>query len=72
MSWRERAACADPEFDPEWWHPTTETNPVTVELAKAICNNICPVTAICEKKYDGGYGIWGGKVKKVWDTRFDS
>ena len=66
MSWRERAACANPKFDPEWWFPTTETEPVVTDLALNVCNDLCPVRELCAEKFDGGYGIWGGKVRKVW------
>ena len=66
MSWRERAACVNPNFDPEWWHPTSTTDLDITKFALNVCNELCPVKALCDEKYDGGYGIWGGRVKKIW------
>ena len=65
MSWRERAVCADPRYEPDWWFPGTGTDPMVTQTALNLCS-ICPVQELCESKYDGGYGIWGGKIKKVW------
>ena len=65
MSWRERAACTNPKFDPDWWFPTNQTDPDVTSFALNVCD-VCPVRKLCADRYDGGYGIWGGKVRKVW------
>lgn len=41
--WMHNAACAEPEVDPEWFHPHPFES---AALARAVCAR-CPVTAEC-------------------------
>ncbi|MGW2837353.1 WhiB family transcriptional regulator [Streptomyces sp. NPDC001493] len=63
-NWRARAACSDPVFDPEMWHPVG-TSPAAQQQAadaKSVCYR-CPVVDAClrwalDQRED--VGIWGG------------
>lgn len=69
--WRERAACAAPDVDPEWFHsPDVEDYPDPMaraaesrrrsRLALQVCA-ACPVTADCYRERSGDrWGVWGG------------
>ena len=48
MDWRHRAACSDPNVDPELFFPIGNTGPalLQIEEAKAVCRR-CEVREIC-------------------------
>lgn len=52
-------ACAQPGYDPDWWHPTTED---TRGVAERICRTECALTEFCATaaRTRGEYGVWGG------------
>lgn len=62
-AWRQRAACADPKYDRDWWWPESARDD-TAAIAIDICRS-CPVVADClahaitRPEPDG---IWGGKT----------
>jgi hypothetical protein len=67
------ALCANPEFDPDWWHPV-EVNgrnrnwSYTFEArrARSVCE-VCPVKKECldyALQYFELAGIWGGLDRK--------
>lgn len=62
--WEARAACLG-HPDPDVFHPQSKY--ADIEPALRICR-ACPVVAECGEtgeKFDL-YGIWGGKLRKVW------
>ena len=47
--WGDRAACAGPKVDPEWWWPVEHTlAAANTRLAVHICRRHCPVRAQCD------------------------
>jgi len=65
-NWTDRAACADPRHNPDWWFPVGATTTIpTAVHALAICRR-CPVVEHClahaltEGIRDG---IWGATTE---------
>jgi WhiB family redox-sensing transcriptional regulator len=59
IGWHERAACADPKFDPADWFPESGDRGAA---AKRVCRH-CPVRVACLASALGSgerFGIWGG------------
>lgn len=66
------ASCADPQYDPDWWHPVevAGTNPWSftedAKYARYICGQ-CPARQECldySLQYFELAGIWGGLDRK--------
>jgi WhiB family redox-sensing transcriptional regulator len=66
------ASCADPQFDPEWWHPvevggsTAWSYTFDAKRARSVCQS-CPVKQECldyALQYFELAGIWGGLDRK--------
>lgn len=66
FDWQKQAACANPDYDPEWWFAPKGSPEATA--AQAICMYECPVYEQCEQytrdvdlRAPGGItGIWAG------------
>lgn len=66
FDWQKQAACANPDYDPEWWFAPKGSPEATA--AQAICMYDCPVYEQCEQytravdlRTPGGItGIWAG------------
>lgn len=59
VDWRQRAACAAPDVDPEWFFPEPGH---TANLARQVCAR-CPVKAPCladALAWSDEHGIRGG------------
>ena len=46
FDWQKQAACANPDYDPEWWFAPKDSPEATA--AQAICMYDCPVYEQCE------------------------
>lgn len=65
FDWQKQAACANPDYDPEWWFAPKDSPEATA--AQGICMYDCPVYEQCEQytrdvdlRAPGGItGIWG-------------
>ncbi|MPZ29275.1 MAG: helix-turn-helix domain-containing protein, partial [Micromonosporaceae bacterium] len=68
--WAERAACADPDLDPDAWWPSSAADPA--EEARRVCGG-CPVLRDCRQAFlddpdtrrHGADGIWAGLPGRV-------
>jgi len=60
-SWKLRAECAKPAYDPALWYPDGASGPwmLRIQDAKDICNFRCPVRDAC-----AAHGIWGGMTEQ--------
>lgn len=59
---RPRARCAEPDVDPDWWHPDPDTPQWLTQLAVALCHQ-CPLRRPCRAEGLANShlsGVWGG------------
>lgn len=56
---RPRARCAEPDVNPDWWHPGPGEGPLA-EQAAALCRR-CPLVAAC-----GSYALARPGLSGVW------
>jgi hypothetical protein len=63
LDWHERAACNDPNIDPELFWPTSSAV-AAAGPAKKVCQT-CPVTVLCAAQgYHEHGGVWGGLAER--------
>jgi WhiB family transcriptional regulator, redox-sensing transcriptional regulator len=62
VDWRERARCARPDIDPEWFFPTDGGSP---RKAQRICES-CPVRKPCLAYAHAtrSDGVWAGTTER--------
>lgn len=75
FDWQKHAACANPDYDPEWWFlpPCTAGGHTAIN----ICITECPVRDQCERYRQtvdtqitgGAAGIWAGKAHTGYVAR---
>lgn len=69
-----RPACADPDYDPDWWtldHPGRCNKYCPHSLAAHICVNHCPLFQRCQEVAYMQPEVWTGMViaGQIWNNR---